>query len=123
VKKSRLDSLPIKDMVIQCLAVCETQKSIAKDVGLNQSQISRFARREDIKPLIEQEQQELISTNLPMAGERLSSLLQGGPKDYQSMKLQLQAASMIHHLAWILASPEQWNCTSCKRLWKTLMKL
>jgi hypothetical protein len=110
-------------MVIQRLAVCETQKSIAKDVGLNQSQISRFAMREDIKPLIEQEQQKLISANLITAGERLSGLLQGGPKDYRSMKLQLQAASMINQLAWIWASPEQWNCISCKRLLKTLMRL
>ena len=47
------------------LAVGERPKSIAKDVGISDSQVYRFASREDIKVLIEQEQMKLLAA-LPM---------------------------------------------------------
>ena len=57
MRKSKLDTPHIKEMVVKKLAVGESQESIAKDVGLNQSQVSRWiANREDIRSLIEQQQ-------------------------------------------------------------------
>lgn len=47
MKRSKLDVSHIKKEVIRRLAVGESQRSIAKDVGVDHSQISRFARRED----------------------------------------------------------------------------
>jgi predicted XRE-type DNA-binding protein len=48
VKKSKLDNPYIKEKVIKQLAVGESQNKIAEQVGLNQSQVSRFKNREDI---------------------------------------------------------------------------
>ena len=51
MKKSKLDNPHIKQEVVKRLAVGENQKSIAESVGINQSQISRFSRKQEIKPL------------------------------------------------------------------------
>ena len=74
MKRSKLDIPHIKKDVIRRLAVGESQGSIAKDVGLSQSQISRFARREDIKPFIENEQMRLIG-KVPDAVDYVKSLI------------------------------------------------
>ena len=123
VKKSRLNSPPIKEKVIEYLAVCHSQASIGRWVGLHQSQISRFANRKDIKDLVERKQLELIATNLPTAGERLTTLLDAEPKDYRGMKLQLRASAMVFQMAHELSSPRQSNCISCRRLWRSLRRL
>ena len=60
MKKSKLDKPGIKQEVIQRLAIGETQASIARDVGLDRSQVCRFARREEIRPFIEREQMKLV---------------------------------------------------------------
>jgi len=74
VKKSKLDSPPIKKEVIQRLAVGESQERIARDVGLHQSQISRFVGREDVKPFIEQEQMRLLEA-VPEAVQNVKELV------------------------------------------------
>ena len=53
---SKLDKLPVKQEVIHKLAVGEPQTSIAKQVGVNQSTISRFANKDEAQVLIEEEQ-------------------------------------------------------------------
>ena len=74
MKKSKLDSPHIKAEVIKRIAVGESQSRIAGDVGLHRSQVSRFARREDIKPFIEQEQLKLLEA-VPDAVENLTGLV------------------------------------------------
>ena len=50
MKKSKLDTPHIKQEVVKRLAVGESQRSIAMDVGVDHSRISRFIRREDVNP-------------------------------------------------------------------------
>ncbi|MGD0883565.1 MAG: hypothetical protein ABSA46_01595 [Thermodesulfovibrionales bacterium] len=59
-RKSKLDAPHIKAKVVKELAVRKTQAAIAAEQGLNQSSVSRFAHREDVKPYIEQEQMKLL---------------------------------------------------------------
>jgi predicted transcriptional regulator len=56
MKKSKLDIPHIRSEVVRRLAVGQTQASIARDFGLHRSNVSRFAKRGDIRPYIEQEQ-------------------------------------------------------------------
>ncbi len=74
MRKSKLEIPHIKEQVIKRLAVGENKKSIAKDVGLHRSQISRFANREDIKSFIEQEQMKLVEF-VPDAVENVKELV------------------------------------------------
>ena len=64
MKKSKLDNPHIKQEVVKRLAVGESQNAIAQDFGLNKSQVCRFAKREDIRPFIEQEQMNLLEASL-----------------------------------------------------------
>jgi transcriptional regulator with XRE-family HTH domain len=60
MKKSKLDNPPVKAEVVKRLATGESQSSIAEDIGLHRSQVSRLAKREDVKPFIEAEQMKLV---------------------------------------------------------------
>ena len=74
MKKSKLDRPPTKVEVIKRLAVGESQSSIAGEIGLHRSQVSRFAKREDIKPFIEREQMKLVEA-VPDAVENVKELV------------------------------------------------
>ena len=74
MRKSKLDHPCIKKEVVKRLAVGEKPKSIAKDVGLSQSQIYRFENREDIKALIEQEHKNLVEA-VPDAVQNVKELV------------------------------------------------
>ncbi len=50
---SKLDKLPVKQEVVHKLAIGESQTSIAEQVGVDQSTISRFANKEEAQVLIE----------------------------------------------------------------------
>ena len=52
---SKLDAPHVKERVTKELATGRSQRSIAREIGLHPSQVSRFANREDIKMLIEEE--------------------------------------------------------------------
>jgi predicted transcriptional regulator len=60
----KLDSLHIKDNVVKKLAVGQSQASIANQVGVNQSTISRFASKDEAKAPIEEEQEKLVKIPL-----------------------------------------------------------
>ena len=82
---SKLDKLPVKKEVINKLAIGESQTGIAKQVGVNQSTISRF--KEKNEEIIEKEKSNLIGL-LPTAreyaqkrlhtGKRLADIAAGG---------------------------------------------
>ncbi|MHC4269792.1 MAG: hypothetical protein ACYSTS_15165 [Planctomycetota bacterium] len=46
---SKLNELPVKQEVVHKLAIGETQSSIAKQIGVDQSTISRFANKDEAK--------------------------------------------------------------------------
>lgn len=110
MKKSKLDALPIKEKVVKKLAVGERQNSIAEQVGLNQSQISRFASREDIRTLIEQEQRKLLEV-VPDAVENVKGLvkeMRDIPKDdIKRRELSYKASKDVLKSVGLLPTPVQ----------------
>ncbi len=64
-----LNELPVKQ------AVGETQTCIAKQIGVDQSTISRFTNKDEAKKLIEEEQLELIEW-LPDAVQNVKNLVE-----------------------------------------------
>ena len=110
MKKSKLDALPIKEKVVKKLAVGESQNSIAKQVELNQSQISRFANREDIRTLIEQEQRKLLEV-VPDAVENVKNLvkeMRDIPKDdIKRRELSYKASKDVLKNVGLLPAPVQ----------------
>jgi len=69
-----LDTPHIKKNVVQRLAVGESQRSVAKEVGIDHSQINRFSNREDIRAIIEEEQMRLVEV-VPDAVENVKELV------------------------------------------------
>ncbi len=108
MRKSKLDHPPIKQEVVKRLAVGEKPKSIAKDVGLSVSQIYRFGKREDIKPLIEQEQMRVLE-GLPDVVENMISLVRGmgKAKDPGERRLCYEASREVLKIAGILPTATQ----------------
>ena len=74
---SKLDKLPVKKEVINKLAIGESQTGIAKQVGVNQSTISRF--KEKNEEIIEKEKSNLIGL-LPTAREYAQKRLHTGKR-------------------------------------------
>ena len=66
----------IKDKVVKSLAVGEPQTSIAEQIGVDQSTISRFASKDETRKLIREEQEKLVKI-LPDAVENVKSLVEG----------------------------------------------
>ena len=110
VKKSKLDRPHIKKQVIQRLALGESQMSIAKDVGLDRSQVSRFARREDVKALIKEQGLKLAEA-VPDAVENVKQLVREmsniPKKDIKRRELSYKASHDVLKAVGIMPSPVQ----------------
>jgi hypothetical protein len=110
VSKSKMDSPSIRKKVIQRLAMAESQESIARDVGLNQSQVSRFANREEIKEFIEREQMKLMEV-IPDAVENVKGLVREMPtipkKATKRRELSYKASLDTLKAGGIMPSPVQ----------------
>lgn len=79
---SKLEKLPVKEKVIHKLAVGEPQTSIAEQVEVDQSTISRFASKDENRALIEEQKGELVKV-LPDAVQNVKDLvkeMKGIPK-------------------------------------------
>ena len=74
MKQSKLDRPQVKQQVVKRLALGESKGSIAREVGLHPSQVSRFAKRGDIQALIEQEAFNLLEA-LPDAVDNVKELV------------------------------------------------
>ncbi len=85
---SKLDKLPVKNEVIHQLAIGETQTNIAKQVGVDRSQISRFAKEDEIIQLIEEEREKLVRV-LPDAVKNVKTLVEGMKDEEDIKKLEL----------------------------------
>jgi hypothetical protein len=105
-----LDKPGIKQEVIRRLAVGETQASIAKDVGVDRSQVCRFASRDEIKPFIEQEQMKLVEV-VPDAVENVKELVREikdiPPKEIKRRELAYKATLDTLKAVGIMPSPVQ----------------
>jgi hypothetical protein len=75
-KKSILDTPENKKAVVQMMASGESQAEVARHLNISESQISRFANRDDIKQLIETEALKLMDC-LPDAVENVTTLVKG----------------------------------------------
>ena len=110
MRRSKLDTPHIKKEVIKRLAVGEPQNSVAKDVGLDQSQVSRFSRREDIQAFIEQEQKRLLDV-VPDAVENVMSLVREmkdiPAKDTKRRELSYKASTDVLKSVGLLPTPLQ----------------
>jgi hypothetical protein len=60
--------------VVKQLAAGESQYSISKEIGLKRSAVCRFANREDVRELIQQEQMKLVEV-VPDAVENVQDLV------------------------------------------------
>ena len=110
MRRSKLDTPHIKKEVIKRLAVGEPQNSVAKDVGLDQSQVSRFSRREDIQAFIEQEQKRLLDV-VPDAVENVMSLVREfkniPAKETKRRELSYKASTDVLKSVGLLPTPVQ----------------
>lgn len=110
MKKSKLDSPPVKAEVVKRLAAGESQSSIAEGVGLHRSQLCRFANRQDIKEFIEQEQLRLLEV-VPDAVENQMELVREmkniPPKETKRRELAYKASQDVLKAVGIMPTPLQ----------------
>jgi len=110
MRKSKLDTPHIKKEVIKRLAVGESQSSIANSVGLDQSQVSRFSSREDIRAFIEEEQKKLLEV-VPDAVGNVMSLVREmkdiPAKDTKRRELSYKASTDVLKSVGLLPTPLQ----------------
>ena len=106
MKKSKLDTPHIKEKVVKELAVGKSQNIIAQEVGLNQSNVCRFANKDDIKMLVEEEQKRLLEVT-PDAVQVYIDLITEDidKKDIKRRELQLKASRDVLKTGGILPTP------------------
>ncbi len=106
---SKLDKLLVKKEVVHKLAIGEPQTSIAKQVGVNQSTISRFANKDEAQILIEEEQLKLVEV-LPDAVQNVKDLvkeMKGIPKDdIKRRELSYKASKDVLKATNVFPSPQ-----------------
>ncbi len=99
----------VKDKVVKMLAVNEPQTSIAKQVGVNQSTISRFANKDEAQILIEEEQLKLVEA-LPDAVQNVKDLVEEMkdiPKDdIKRRELSYKASKDVLKATNVFPSPQ-----------------
>ena len=110
MKRSKLENPHIKEMAVKRLAAGESQASVAQDIGVHRSQVCRFAKREDIRPFIEQEQMKLMEA-VPDAVENVKQLvreMKDLPKgDTKERELSYRASLDTLKAAGMMPSPVQ----------------
>ncbi len=106
----KLDSPHIKDTVVKQLAVGVSQNTIAEQFNVDQSQVSRFANKAEIRKLIEEEQKKLIGV-LADAVENVKTLVEGmkNEKDIQRLQLAYKATQDTLKATGLFPSPQFGN--------------
>ncbi len=99
----------VKYKVVKMLAVGEPQTSIAKQVGVDQSTISRFANKDEAQTLIEEEQLKLVEV-LPDAVQNVKDLvkeMKDIPKDdIKRRELSYKASKDVLKATNVFPSPQ-----------------
>ncbi len=109
-KTSKLE--PKKEFIAGAVAAGIPQEEIAQQVGVNQSTVSRFANRDDVKEIIEEQTMSLLEV-LPDAVENVKALVRGMrdlPIDeVKARELALKASLRVLESGGILnsSSPSQ----------------
>lgn len=110
MKPSKLDSPAITEKIVQHLAAGQSQDSIAEQLGVNQSSISRFVSREEIKTLIEQEQRRLLDV-VPDAVDNVKTLVKEmkdiSPDDIKRRELSYKASRDVLKSVGLMPTPVQ----------------
>ena len=108
-RMARLDIPHVKTEVVKRLAVGETQTSIAEQFGVDQSQVSRFVAKDEIRELIEEEQKKLIDV-VPDAVENVKTLVQEMkdiPKDdIKRLQLAYKASKDVLKAVGLFPTPQ-----------------
>ena len=98
----------VKDKVVKMLAV-EPQTSIAEKTGVDQSTVSRFANKSEIRKLIEVEKEKLVKV-LPDAVQNVSSLVKEMPSipkdDIKRRELSYKASKDVLKATNVFPSPQ-----------------
>lgn len=97
-KRSKLDAPENKKSVVHMITSGESQTNVARYLNISESQISRFANREDIKQLIESESYKLMDC-LPDAVDN-NTLVARGMKsipvnDHKNRELGYRASMKV----------------------------
>ncbi|GAX59905.1 Helix-turn-helix protein, YlxM/p13 domain protein [Candidatus Scalindua japonica] len=71
----KLNTLHVKNQVVEMLTVGETHTNIAKQIGVERSTISKFSSKDEVRELIEQEQMKLAEV-LPDAVQNVKDLVE-----------------------------------------------
>jgi len=112
MKTSRLDPPHIKHEIAKRLATGETQGSIAKELGMCHTTISRFSRKEDVQKLIEEETRNLLEV-VPDAVKNIKTLvreMKSIPKtDHKRRELSYKASQKVLESAGIMNTPAPSN--------------
>jgi len=82
MKTSKLDVAAVKITVARELATGKSQRTIGEEVGLSQSQVSRFASREDVRQLINEEAMRLVKA-VPGAVANMRTLVRDNAHNTQ----------------------------------------
>ncbi len=106
---SKLNKLPVKNEVIHQLAIGETQTDIAKRVGVDRSNISRFASKGEARARIEEEKLKLAEAT-PDAVQNVKDLVTEMPTipkdDIKSRELSYKASKDVLKATNIFPSPQ-----------------
>lgn len=110
MKKSKLDLPQIKKKVVTGLAVGDSSRTIAKEVGLSHSQVARYAKRDEIRSLVQEEQLNLADC-VPDAVENMKALVREMseiPKeDTKRLDLAYKASKDVLKSFGLMPSPTQ----------------
>ena len=98
----------VKDKVVKMLTAGEHQTSIAEQIGVDQSTISRFANKSESRQLIAKEQEKLVKV-LPDAVQNVKDLVKETkdiPKDdIKRRELSYKASKDVLKATNVLPSP------------------
>ena len=110
LKTSKLQSPHKREQIVKRIVLGESQEAIAKDFGIHQSSVSRFASRDDIQVAIEEAQKELLSC-IPDAVKNVKGLVrefQRIPKNQiKSRQLSYKASQDVLKSVGLLSTPVQ----------------
>ncbi len=99
----------VKDKVVKMLAVGEPQTSIAEQIGVDQSTVSRFANQDEAIKAIEEEKLKLAEV-IPDAVQNVKDLVEemkGIPKDdIQRRELSYKATTDVLKAVNVFPSPQ-----------------
>ncbi len=70
----KLNTLHVKNHAVEMLTIGESHTSIAEQVGVDRSTISKFANNDEVRVLIEKEQLKLVKV-LPDAVQNVKDLV------------------------------------------------